>query len=338
MSRRLSWRAIDTPEIEQDLILFDGDCVLCSRWARFVHRRDKAMRFKFVAIQSQYGRALAERFGIDAASPETNVVVVDGRAYFKSDAALAILRALPGWKWTAMARLAPRAFRNALYDIIASNRYAWFGRQEQCWASDAALKARIIDRGAVGPPRTPFEQALGAAFQDLALPVQAAHRGGALMQLQGEARVTGATSPIAAWICALFGLPRNNAMLAVCVSMERRRDEEIWTRRFGHERMMSRVRYLRAGFVTESLGAFTFEAKLEAQRGALVMTVVGVRIGPLRLPSFMAPHAVAVESADACGRFQFDVSIIAPVLGRLTHYRGWLLPVDDEQRAAALTP
>lgn len=141
----MRWDAVAAPEIA-DLILFDGDCVLCSGAAHFVHARDSAQRFKFVAIQSEYGRALAARFGIDADQPETNVAVADGVAHFKADSALAVVAALPGWRWTGIAHIAPRSLRNWLYDRIARNRYALFGRREQCWASDPALKARILER------------------------------------------------------------------------------------------------------------------------------------------------------------------------------------------------
>lgn len=141
----MRWDAVAAPGIA-DLILFDGDCVLCSGAAHFVHKRDPAQRFKFVAIQSDYGRALAMRFGIDADKPETNVAVVDHVAHFKADSALAVLAALPGWRWTRITHIVPRPLRNWLYDRIARNRYALFGRREQCWAGDPALKARILER------------------------------------------------------------------------------------------------------------------------------------------------------------------------------------------------
>lgn len=140
----MRWDAVAAPEIT-DLILFDGDCVLCSGAAHFVHARDTAQRFKFVAIQSEYGRGLAARFRIDADEPETNAAVVDHVAYFKAEAALAVLAQLPGWRWARMARVLPRAFRNWIYDCIARNRYALFGRRAQCWAGDPALKARILE-------------------------------------------------------------------------------------------------------------------------------------------------------------------------------------------------
>lgn len=140
----MRWDAVAAPEMP-DLILFDGDCVLCSGAARFVHARDPAQRFRFVAIQSDYGRTLAARFGIDAHNPETNVAIVAGVAHFKAEAALAVLAALPGWRWTRIVRIAPRPLLNWLYDRIARNRYALFGRRDQCWAGDPSLKARIIE-------------------------------------------------------------------------------------------------------------------------------------------------------------------------------------------------
>jgi predicted DCC family thiol-disulfide oxidoreductase YuxK len=142
----MRWTPVDAPDLTQDLILFDGDCVLCSHWARFVHERDRAGRFKFVAIQSPYGRALAARFGVDAEAPQSNLVAVSGRVSFKSDAALDILALLPGWRWTRAARAVPRPVRDWLYDRIARNRFRLFGRRERCWVADPALAQRVIER------------------------------------------------------------------------------------------------------------------------------------------------------------------------------------------------
>jgi predicted DCC family thiol-disulfide oxidoreductase YuxK len=140
----MRWDAVAAPDLKQDLILFDGDCVLCSHWARYVHERDNAQRFKFTAVQSPFGRALAARFGINADNPETNLAILNGRVLFKSDAALAVLRALPGGWWTPPLRMAPKELRDWVYDRVARNRYRWFGRREQCWAGDPTFAARIL--------------------------------------------------------------------------------------------------------------------------------------------------------------------------------------------------
>ena len=142
----MRWDAVAAPDLAQDLILFDGDCVLCSRSARFVHERDEAGRFAFVAIQSPYGRALAARFGIDAENPETNLAVVAGRAFFKSDAALEVAGALRNRAWVGVARAFPKPLRDWCYDRLARNRFSLFGRRARCWVADPDFKSRIIEQ------------------------------------------------------------------------------------------------------------------------------------------------------------------------------------------------
>ena len=70
---------------ERGLILYDGDCVLCSNWFRFVAQRDAEGKFLFTAIQSPYGRALAVRHGIDPNNPQSNAVLLDGNVNLRSD-------------------------------------------------------------------------------------------------------------------------------------------------------------------------------------------------------------------------------------------------------------
>ena len=54
---------------DDDVILYDGVCIFCSRWVRFVATRDIERRFRFTAIQSPYGTRLAQAFGIDPTIP-----------------------------------------------------------------------------------------------------------------------------------------------------------------------------------------------------------------------------------------------------------------------------
>jgi predicted DCC family thiol-disulfide oxidoreductase YuxK len=42
-------------------------------------------------------------------------------------------------------RLIPAALRDALYRMIARNRYHWFGKSEQCMMPDPAVAARFLD-------------------------------------------------------------------------------------------------------------------------------------------------------------------------------------------------
>jgi predicted DCC family thiol-disulfide oxidoreductase YuxK len=133
------------PWPDDDVILYDGVCVFCSRWIRFIAVRDTQRRFRFTAIQSDYGQRLAQAFGINPADPDTNAVVHGGVAYFKSDAALTVLSNLPGWRWARVLRALPNSLRDPVYNLVARNRYRIFGKYEVCFLGDASFKSRILE-------------------------------------------------------------------------------------------------------------------------------------------------------------------------------------------------
>lgn len=137
--------AVTEPWPDDDVILYDGVCVFCSRWIQFVAKCDTNHRFRFTPIQSDYGSRLARHFGIDPADPDTNAVIHGGVAYLKSDAALTVLSNLPGWQWVRVLSAVPRALRNPVYNLIATNRYRIFGKTEACIVPDAGMRARVIE-------------------------------------------------------------------------------------------------------------------------------------------------------------------------------------------------
>ena len=102
-------------------------------------------RFRFTAIQSGYGTRLAQAVGINPDDPDTNAVVHGGEAFFKSDAALTVLSNLPGWGWVRMLRVVPKPMRDAVYDLVARNRYRIFGKYERCFVPDAEMRARVME-------------------------------------------------------------------------------------------------------------------------------------------------------------------------------------------------
>lgn len=133
------------PWPDDEVILYDGVCIFCSRWVRFVARRDTASRFRFTAIQSPYGTRMAQTFGIDPDDPDSNAVVHGGVAYFKSDAALTVLSHLPRWRWTRALFLVPKPLRDAVYNLVARNRYRIFGKFDACFVPDADMRARVLE-------------------------------------------------------------------------------------------------------------------------------------------------------------------------------------------------
>src|SRR6188474_2920822 len=89
---------------DKALVVFDGVCVLCSGFARFILRRDRAFAFRMTTAQSPLGQALYRHYGLDTDEFETNLVIADGRAYAKLDS-VAVAGARLGGAWRTLALL-----------------------------------------------------------------------------------------------------------------------------------------------------------------------------------------------------------------------------------------
>ena len=130
---------------DKPIIIFDGHCVLCSRSARFVIRHDPASRYRMLAAQTPLGRALYAHYGLDPAHLETNILIADGVAWFKSESTIRILEGL-GWPWTCarVLRLLPRQLRDKGYELLAANRFRLFGRSETCLLPTPDIASRFL--------------------------------------------------------------------------------------------------------------------------------------------------------------------------------------------------
>lgn len=128
------------------VIVFDGVCMLCSRWIDFVLRRDLHRRYKFAAMQTASGRALLIEHGIDPDDPLSFLLLEDKKGYTDTDAIVRILRSFgPGWKFIALlVSIVPRFVRDPLYRWIARNRYRIFGRRAACRVPTADIADRFL--------------------------------------------------------------------------------------------------------------------------------------------------------------------------------------------------
>ena len=126
-------------------ILFDGVCNLCSGFVVFTIKRDSGAKFKFASLQSEHGEKLQKEFGLDPNDIKTMVLVENDRVYLKSDAALRIFRQLDGlWSLLYYLIVFPKPLRNYVYDVVAKNRYRWFGKKDECMVPTPELEKRFL--------------------------------------------------------------------------------------------------------------------------------------------------------------------------------------------------
>ena len=128
------------------LILFDGVCNLCNGFVKFLIKRDPAGKFRFASLQSDFGRSQLIRFNLNPDLLHSVIVIEGDNVLQRSDAALRIVTQLGGpWKILNALKIFPRFLRDALYNVVARNRYKVFGKRDSCMIPTPELKARFIE-------------------------------------------------------------------------------------------------------------------------------------------------------------------------------------------------
>lgn len=130
---------------DNPLILFDGVCNLCSGSVQFILKRDTEKKFMFASLQSQYGQKILQQFNLPVDNFNSFILYRNGKIFTKSTGALKMFSQLKGWRWVKIFWILPKFIRDAVYSLIANNRYKWFGKKNECWLPTPDLKARFLD-------------------------------------------------------------------------------------------------------------------------------------------------------------------------------------------------
>ncbi len=115
--------------MSKPIVLYDGYCVLCNRSVAFLQKRQRPSAIEYASQQSARGKALLKKLGRSRSKTEMLVLYEDGRGYLRSTAALRALRNLR-FPWPLLYGLIriPAFLRDPVYNLIAHNRFRWFGR------------------------------------------------------------------------------------------------------------------------------------------------------------------------------------------------------------------
>lgn len=131
----------------KNVILFDGVCNLCNTSVNQVIKYDQKNLYLFCALQSETGKKLTSKIGIETEKIDSIILYEPGVSYdIKSTAVLKIMSSFGGvWSLTKIFFILPESFRNFLYDFVARNRYKWYGKKESCRVPTPELKAKFLD-------------------------------------------------------------------------------------------------------------------------------------------------------------------------------------------------
>ena len=125
--------------LERPILLLDGECGLCNKFASFMHSRlrDK-QAVQFLGIESEIGQSMIATFQDDLQQMDT-VYFVDGISVkTKSSAVIHCLKIMrfPYRFLSLVVWLCPKGIRNVAYDFVAKRRKSFFGTSDSCvWDS-----------------------------------------------------------------------------------------------------------------------------------------------------------------------------------------------------------
>jgi len=108
---------------DKPVILFDGVCNLCSGSVQFILKRDKEKKFMFASLQSNYGQKFLQQFNLPANTVNSFFLYQDDKIFTRSTAALKMFQQLKNWRWVKILWIFPKFIRDAVYNLIAKNRY-----------------------------------------------------------------------------------------------------------------------------------------------------------------------------------------------------------------------
>ena len=126
------------------MILFDGVCSFCNGTVNFIIRNDKKGILKFAPLQSDAGKELLKKYNLPD-QPESFILIENNKVYKKTTAGMRMARHFKWyWQWMQVFRIVPAFIRDAVYNLIAKNRYKWFGKKDQCMVPTPEIKKRFL--------------------------------------------------------------------------------------------------------------------------------------------------------------------------------------------------
>jgi len=130
---------------KQPIVLFDGECTLCSRSVQFLLSHNHSGNLRFATLQSETGLNIILLAGKSFDQSDTVLLLQDNILFGYSTAALKITAHLDlPWRLFGVFTIVPAGIRDILYRFIAKNRYNWFGKESFCMVDREDYQKRFL--------------------------------------------------------------------------------------------------------------------------------------------------------------------------------------------------
>ena len=124
------------------VIVFDGYCVLCDNFVKWIAKKDKDHKIHFTTFESDYINKNYSEIKL-----KNSVVVINSKKIFfkKSEAVILCLKTIDYNKTLiAILEIIPKTILDIGYSLVAFLRYKIFGKKKICSLPNTIISEKIL--------------------------------------------------------------------------------------------------------------------------------------------------------------------------------------------------
>ena len=124
------------------IIVFDGYCVLCDNFVKWIAKKDKYNKIHFTTFESDYINKNCSEIKL-----KNSVVVINSKKIFfkKSEAVILCLKTIDYNKTLiAILEIIPKTILDIGYSLVAFFRYKIFGKKKICSLPNTIISEKIL--------------------------------------------------------------------------------------------------------------------------------------------------------------------------------------------------
>ena len=124
------------------IIVFDGYCLLCDNFVKWIAKKDKDYKIRFTTFESDY---IIKNYS--EIKLKNSVVVIDSNnKFFRKSGAVILCLKIIDYNKSLMSifEIIPRPILDILYSLVAVSRYKIFGKKKNCSLPSNIISERIL--------------------------------------------------------------------------------------------------------------------------------------------------------------------------------------------------
>ena len=128
------------------IIFYDGVCNMCNGFVNTVIKLDKRNQLFFSPLNGKNAKNLLNDQGEKINNIDSVIFYNNKKISIKSEAVIDIIKSLGSFYIIiSIMKIIPSFVLDGLYDLIAKNRYSWFGKKTSCPKPDKNIISKFIE-------------------------------------------------------------------------------------------------------------------------------------------------------------------------------------------------